>query len=684
MSLSEGARRSVVVRRAGLGLALLLAGCATGAGPELPAVPSPDLSAAEPAVQQQIADKRAALDAALARAGSEPAVAAGAFGDLGLAYLLYDFLDAAGVCFDNARRLDGGDFRWVYLSGYLRRTEGRLPEAVPLFEKAAEMEPDFLPAHLRLGRARLEMGEIDRAETHFQNALEVDPESAAAFEGLGRVAVARGNDTAAVESFRRALVLEPEASGVRYALGQALRRQGDTETAARELEQAGDVPTRIPDPLINPLAAQARSEQFYSMQGAEALEDQDYSSAAASFRALLAQNPASIEGYRGLATSLSGMGDPDGAIEALETALTEGKEDDPDRDKKLRVEIHRRLAGLLEKRGDDPRAIDHLREAIELEPDAPTPHVRLGDLLARTRRFEEALTQFDAALDRLGGASSPVLVRRATVLVNLGRGDQAVADFRRAIEAAPEDPMVRQRFAEALDFLGRKREAQEQRRQAERLAGAGAQRLRLLLHQADGRIDAGDFEAASDLLRQAVDLAPDSVPARDRLARVLAHLGRYDEAVAELDHALEKAPRDLSLRLARIRALVLGYRWGEARVALNEALRLFPRDKDLALLQVRLLATVPDPQVRDGALALEVARRVAKEDASAETRQALALALAASGKPGEAAEIQRDLVAEAERAGDAQHLARLRERLTAFETGHGWIARQPEAILEGL
>ena len=64
-------------------------------------MPAPDLASADPAVREQIAEKRAALDAALERAGSEPAVAADAYGDLGLTYLLYDFLDAAGVCLDS-------------------------------------------------------------------------------------------------------------------------------------------------------------------------------------------------------------------------------------------------------------------------------------------------------------------------------------------------------------------------------------------------------------------------------------------------------------------------------------------------------------------------------------------------------------------------------------------------------
>ena len=660
---------------------LALTACSGRDVPDLEPVPTPDLSAADPGVQEQLAEERAALDQALERVASEPAVAAAAYGDLGLVYLLYDFLDAAGVCFDNARRLDPGDFRWTYLAGYLRQVEGRLPEAVPLLERTTEMEPDYLPAHLRLGRARLEMGQLDRAEEHFERALEVEPRAAAAFEGLGRVAAARGDDEAAVKRFRRALEIEPEASGVRYALGQTLRRLGDVEAATRELAQAGDVPTRIPDPLINPLATRARSEQFYSMQGAEALEDEDYESAAGAFRALLEQNPQSFPGYQGLSRSLRALGDVQGAADTLGEALEKGAAED---DAEIRAEILRELALLKSELGRGDGALDHLRRAVELQPGHVPTRVRLGDLLARARRFEEAVEQYDRALEAEPEApgAAAVRVRRATALVNLERGEEAVAEFRRALEAAPEDPVVHHLFAEALAFLGRTEEAEEQRRLAEELSDSDAQRIRLLLREASEAIADQDFEGALERYREVLELAPERVDARNGRARVLGHLGRYGEAVEEFDRALELAPRNLSLRAGRIRALVLAERWGEARVALNDTLRLYPREKDLALLQVRLLATAPLPQVRDGELALEVARRVAREDEGVAVRQALALALAETGQWDGAAEIQRELVAEAERAGSPPVLPRLRERLETFEAGRAWVAREPAEVLE--
>ncbi len=131
-------------------------------------------------------------------------------------------------------------------------------------------------------------------------------------------------------------------------------------------------------------------------------------------------------------------------------------------------------------------------------------------------------------------------------------------------------------------------------------------------------------------------------------------------------------------------ALILAARFGEARVKLQDALRSFPRHEGFALTQVRLLATAPDPRVRDGSLAVAIAERVYAERREPPVRQALALAYAARGSFAEAVELQRQLVLEAEGAGDPVYLEASRSRLDAFEGGDAWVAGSPGEILAGL
>jgi hypothetical protein len=116
-------------------------------------------------------------------------------------------------------------------------------------------------------------------------------------------------------------------------------------------------------------------------------------------------------------------------------------------------------------------------------------------------------------------------------------------------------------------------------------------------------------------------------------------------------------------------------------VRLNEALSRFTRDRGLALTQARLLSAAPDRRVRDGALALEVARRIRNDRDDLLARDTLAMALAESGELAEAVEVQRGVVAEAERSGDEALARHMRAKLDAYLAGRAWTAPEPGELL---
>ncbi|MEM7479810.1 MAG: tetratricopeptide repeat protein [Acidobacteriota bacterium] len=641
--------------------------------PDLQPTPDLDLSGAEAGARDQLESQRAEIEALLAQPATADAQAEAAesFGALGLLYVAYEFLAAAEVCLDNAATLQPEDYRWTYLRGYLAGVQGRLPEAVARYEETLEREEALLPAWLRLGRAHLELGESAAARRAFEEALRLAPEVAAAHEGLGRVAAAEGDPAAAVEAFERALALEPRATGVYYALGQAHRDLGDGEAAAAALARRGDVATRIPDPLISSLANVAESAQFYLMQGAEALEDERFEDAAAAYREAIERDPGQLAAARGLAFALEALGDAEGAIGVLEEGLEWVAPDAPDDDL---AEVLRLLGGLHLRLGRHSEGIERLRESLALNPDRPTLRAALANALARTERFDEALVEFDRLVDEMDDSDPAIPAlweKRGTVRMALGQRRGALADFRAAAAAEPADSELRRRLAAALDRLGDSAAAARERAAAERLAGGsdGVARLRV----AESRVRAGRYEEAIALYRETLRQDPTLQPARFGLASVLGHLGRFDQAVAEFEALLESSPRSGVAHRGRVVSLLLAERWGEARLALRDALSALPRDRDLALTQIRLLATAPDPRVRDGALAEEVARRVAQVSDSASSREALALALAEQGLFPPAIELQRSLSG-----------ALAAERLAAFEAGRAWTARGADEILVDL
>lgn len=656
-------------------LLLTLTGCKGQGAADLQPLPEVDLAAAEEAARAQLEEARRRVETA---EDQEPAELAEAYGDLGLLYVLYELLEGAEVSFANAHALAPEDHRWAYLQAYAAGLQGRLEDAAAGYEEALELDASVLPAWLRLGRAHLDLGAAEAAQEAFERALQLEPASAAGHEGLGKAAAAAGDAAAAEEHLQRALALEPRANALHYALAQVYRDLGRPEEAEHHLALRGDVSPRIPDPLINALAERAGGAQFYLMQGAEALEDGDLPAAEASYRSALEKDPASFTAVLGLARSLEGQGRPAEAAQALQAAAVgEG----PTRSTEERAALLRSLGDLLSRAGRPQEAAAAYALALETGQDDPRLRLLLGDALARSGQLEQAVEAYDEVAESSPDLATAALVKRATARVNLRQPEQAKADFEAALVTAPQDPGLRLRYAEALAFLGEGSAAREQRKQALELLPSGPAGATVLAESAERALRRGDLAAAEADYTRALELDPASPTARRGLAEVFLASGRLGEAVAQLRKALEGDPSSQATHRALVAALILDGRFGEARLQLQESLRTFPREVDLALDQVRLLSTSPDPAVRDGALALEVALRVNEAAPSPAARAALALAHAAAGRWDEAVALQGRLAEEAKEQGDVARQALYTARLRSFEQQRPWTAGSGEEIL---
>ncbi len=698
--LHPGLRLSKLKSLGGLLLAALLATCLACTGPdsvdtaevpELLEIPQPDLSDADQAVREQITAGRAKVRALQEGAdrsevtpeGGKRDKLAQAMGDLGLLYFTYTFIDAAEACFANARTLAPGDHRWSYLLGYLFNMEGRLPEAVAALERARELAPDDLPSLLRLGKARFEQGERDAAGALYQRALELEPGSAPALDGLGRVAAASGDAAAAAGYFEQVIELQPFATSTHHALGLAYRKLGRMDEARNHLEQGGDATVQIEDPLLVSLIKLGKSAEIYLLRAAQAMDSERWDQAAALYPKALEIDSSDFMVHKALAFALEKLGDLDGALDQLHTALAVATTGDEEKDRSEHAEIYRVMGGIEVLHGREAAAREHFQKSLELDPESLDARFKLANALARAGGLEEALGHYDLILER-HPENPEILVKRATALINLRRPDQALAAFKKALAASPDDPEIRRRYAEALEYLGEGTAAAAQRRAAAGGALDAERRVEHLIAEAQRQTSDGRYQAAIERYREAIELDSEELDAHYELATVLGHLGRFDEALQEFALVVAAAPRHGRARRGEVTALLLLKRWGKAREKLNQALRVLPRDRGLAHVQARLLASAPDPRVRSGALAVEVASRVfeaRREPASAET---LAMAFAEAGRFEQALELQRQLVTAAEQAGADSESARLREMLEAYESGRAWRAATPDDILKVL
>jgi tetratricopeptide (TPR) repeat protein len=193
---------------------------------------------------------------------------------------------------------------------------------------------------------------------------------------------------------------------------------------------------------------------------------------------------------------------------------------------------------------------------VEQAPSNAAEWKRLGLGLASEKKFVAAVDPLAKACE-LDPKDEEACYYFAQTLHALGRWEEALVPFEKALRAVPQRMLARVHRAVALNFmaLGRTVEA-EQNFKAAIAMRKGSESL-----PEDPRVDYGAFlfrqgrtDEALQLLREAVRAAPRSARAQAELGRVLLHTGKPDAAVECLEKAIELDPRTPSIRLLLGRA----------------------------------------------------------------------------------------------------------------------------------
>jgi tetratricopeptide (TPR) repeat protein len=87
------------------------------------------------------------------------------------------------------------------------RRSGAHQEAVDTCRAGLAIHPAYLSAHVTLGRALVELGQLDEAQAELSLVLESAPENLAAIRGLAEIYHRRGDLSAALAQYRAALLL---------------------------------------------------------------------------------------------------------------------------------------------------------------------------------------------------------------------------------------------------------------------------------------------------------------------------------------------------------------------------------------------------------------------------------------------------------------------------------------------
>ncbi len=224
--------------------------------------------------------------------------------------------------------------------------------------------------------------------------------------------------------------------------------------------------------------------------------------------------------------------------------------------------------------GQADEAVDCMRQAIQLQPQAAKQHNDLGVMLASKSRWAEAEQCFRAVLDiepNHAGAWNNLGI----VLEHHGRPDDAIRCFQSALRADPTFADAHNSWGNALKSAGRIEEAVEQYRQAVQTQADSAE---WHYNLAGGLRQLGRLEEAIHSYQEAIQLRPDFVEARVNLGNVLRDANRLDDALLQLETAVSIRPRLAPAHGSLASVLALLGQTDEAIVCYRRAVELDPTD----------------------------------------------------------------------------------------------------------
>jgi Flp pilus assembly protein TadD len=171
--------------------------------------------------------------------------------------------------------------------------------------------------------------------------------------------------------------------------------------------------------------------------------------------------------------------------------------------------------------------------------------------------------------------------------------------------------------------------------------------------------------------QKVLEIKPDDVEAHFNLGNALVQKGRVDEAIPHFQKALEIKPDDAEARQNLSNALVQAGRVGEAIAQYQKGLEIKPADPAFQNNLAWLLATCPEPSLRNGGKAVELAQKANLLTGGENPifLHTLAAACAEAGRFPEAVETAQHALRLAEAQSNASLAEALQLELMLYQAG---------------
>jgi tetratricopeptide (TPR) repeat protein len=353
------------------------------------------------------------------------------------------------------------------------------------------------------GRLLEERGLRDLAMGEYSRALLLDDVSGGLALRMSEAAAVSGDPARSLEFAERALRASPQEARGLWLKGTALMNLNRAAEALEPLEAAA--------------AGDSERVEYLRTLGraAESLDRLDV--AVRSYRRVTWLDPDDAEAWFQLAAGEARLGH----FGAADTALTEAAEINP-----LRPGVFFLQGWVQENLGHPQRAMDLYTEHLKSHPNDQVTRRRAVNLLAREKRFDEALREA-RIMARAQPDDRETAEIEADLAFSAGQPAEAARTLKRVRRRWPDDPDV---LAMTVGVLARHDRAREAITEAEGWVSSHPDDYRAHLIAARARTVGKQPEEALGHLHSAIALAPDSLAPRAMLARFYEQQKRNPEA----------------------------------------------------------------------------------------------------------------------------------------------------------
>lgn len=411
-------------------------------------------------------------------------------------------------------------------------------------------------------------GDPEDADKLMRSLARPYPDSAMAQYAVATMALRSGDTEYAIEAASRAIELNPESLDARLLYARALLANGQPDEAIEYTARIiGDDPDPDPD---------ARMELAVLYMMVEREDD-----ALSQVNQVLLEQPSRMDALRLMAIINFHKGHLDAAWDDFHDLLASGQ---------YRMDALYYLGRISDYRNEYDRAIRFYSQVREGSYALPSQQRAAALLIREAEDVDGAMEQLDEFAKASPSNAVKVLVAKAQLLASVDEFDESLKYFDKAVEYDPDNESAALSRAEVLVRMGRLDDALDAFDAAAKRWPKSAMALNAYGYTLADRTDR--YREAEKLIRKALRYDPDSPAIIDSMGWVLFKLGRYEEALVELERAYA-GMQDHEVAAHIVETLVALDREEEALERLAAAEELTPDSELLADVRERLF---PDAQ----------------------------------------------------------------------------------------